>query len=206
MIRTFLIIIILIFFFQKSNGQDSTRHFEIGSTLITLKSNYGFHDLFFSKPTTKFINGLFFRYTKKRFGIRVLASYSQNSLSYTSPPNVSEGVDGDINTKNFGIGVGGQFSLIKKKECLYAFADFLYRNIFSKGHTSGGYFGGSDYVTSRTNGLDSFFGLGFKIKTFKRIYISPEVAYNVFCGKVISTVTPHQIHLEKKILRIIQIK
>lgn len=161
------------FFFQISNGQDTIRRFEFGPTLMTINSfntNYYFAA---DRPSVEFINGLFFRYTKNRLGLRLHTSYTDNSSSYESPAGPTSG---DINNKDFRIGVGGQFSLLKRNDWFYTLIDLSYRNVFSTGHDRGL----SIYPTSfskTANGFDCFLGLGFKIKTIKYVYLSPELGF-----------------------------
>jgi hypothetical protein len=175
------------FFVQISNGQDSIRHFEFGSTLVTVNS---FHtddnNTAPDRPSAEFINGVFFRYTKKRLGLRIHASYTENSNTFASPIGVADGASADNNNKDIRIGIGGQFSIIKHKEWFYTFLDLSYRNVFSTGHYYGGIGGANDRYSSTANGMDCFLGLGFKIKIIKNVYLSPEVGYfisNKFVNK-----------------------
>ena len=130
-------------------------------------------------------NGLFFRYTKKRLGVRALASYSKNSFSYNSSGD-PDNMNGTENIKNFILGIGGQLSIFKKKDWLYTFLDAQYRNRYSSGFYI-------DYwnhsFTTSTNGLQTSLGIGLKFKIFKMIYISPEIACMVFYGHENYTVT-----------------
>jgi hypothetical protein len=178
--RKLIPILTFILAFQISKGQDTLRRFEFGSTLMTINSfntNYNFAP---DRPSFEFINGVFFRYTKKRLGLRLHASYTDNSTSYATPPEWSDGSAGDINNKDFRIGVGGQYSILKRKEWLYTFLDLSYRNVFSTGHYYGGLGGANERFSRTGNGFDSFLGLGFKIKTIKHVYLSPEFGY--FCS------------------------
>ncbi len=170
-------ILTFIFIYQKSSGQDTSKHFEFGSTLITINSfntNYYFAP---DRPSFEFINGLYFRYTKKRLGIRMHIIYTDNSTFYETPKSWSDGSSGDINNKDFRIGTGGQFSLLKCKDWFYSFLDLSYRNVFSTGHFYGGIFGANESFSKTANGVDCFLGLGFKLKTGKYIYLSPEIGY-----------------------------
>lgn len=170
-------ILTFMFLFQISNGQDTIRRFEFGSTLVTINSfnnNYYFAP---DRPSFELINGLFFRYTKKRLGLRLHTSYTDNSTSYATPAGWSDGSSGDINNKDFRIGVGGQFSLLKHKEWFYTFLDLSYRNVFSTGHYYEGIGGDNERFSKTANGFDCFLGLGFKIKTIKHVYLSPELGY-----------------------------
>ena len=168
-------ILAFIYIVQISNGQDSIRHFEFGSTLITINSFNTNYYIAPDKPSVEFINGVFFRFSKKRFGLRIHASYTDNSNTYASPVGMADGVSGDINNKDLRIGVGGQFSLLKRKDWFYTFLDLSYRNVFSTGHYYGGIGGANESFSKTANGFDGFLGLGFKIKTIKYVYLSPEL-------------------------------
>jgi hypothetical protein len=181
-------ILTFVFLFQISNGQDTIRRFEFGSTLVTINSFNTDHYFAPDRPSFEFINGLFFRYTKKRLGLRLHASYTDNSTSYATPAGWSDGSAGDINNKDFRIGVGGQFSLLKRKEWFYTFLDLSYRNVFSTGHYYGGLWGANERFSNTANGFDCFLGLGFKIKTIKNVYLSPELGYFI-ANKFVSKTT-----------------
>jgi hypothetical protein len=178
--RKTITILTFLFLFQISNGQDTVRHLEFGSTLVTInsfsKSKYFSQD----RAPIEYLNGFFFRYTKRRLGLRIIANYSENYHSYASPPGWSEPDSGDATNKDFRIGVGGQYSLLKRKEWFYTFLDLSYRNVFSTGHQYGGYMNTNNKFSRTANGFDSFLGLGFKIKTIKHVYLSPEIGY--FCS------------------------
>jgi hypothetical protein len=176
------------FLFQISNGQDTIRRFEFGSTLVTVNSFNTNYNVAPDRPSVEFINGLFFRYTKKRLALRIHASYTENSNTFASPTGVADGASGDNNNKDIRIGIGGQFSIIKRKEWFYTFLDLSYRNVFSTGHYYGGFGGANDRFSSTANGLDCFFGLGFKIKTIKNVYLSPELGYYI-SNKFVSKTT-----------------
>jgi hypothetical protein len=176
------------FLFQISNGQDTIRRFEFGSTLATVNSFNTNYNVAPDRPSVEFINGLFFRYTKKRLGLRIHASYTENSNTFADPVGVADGASGDNNNKDIRIGIGGQFSIIKRKEWFYTFLDLSYRNVFSTGHFYSGFGGANDRFSSTANGLDCFLGLGFKIKTIKNVYLSPEVGYYI-SNKFVSKTT-----------------
>jgi len=161
----------LIFLFKISSGQDTTKRFEFGSTLVTVDM----YDLGYSPPTFQYINGLFFRFTKKRFGLRLHASYSDKTTSYTSTSLEPPYFWGQTtNNKDFKLGVGGQFSILKRKEWLYSFLDISYRNIFSTGYLFGVW---NKTFSATSNGFDCFAGIGFKIKIAKYFNLSPEIGY-----------------------------
>lgn len=188
--RKLISILICVCLFQISNGQDSTRRFELGSTLLTINSFNRIYYFAPDRPSFEFMNGLFFRYTYKRLALRLHASYAENSTSFATPSYWSDGGSGDISSKDLRIGAGVQFSLLKRKEWLYTFLDLSYRNVFSTGHYYGGYTGAYDRFSSTANGFDSFLGLGFKIKTIKHVYLSPEIGYYSSSMFVNKTTTP----------------
>lgn len=157
-----------------ATAQDSLKHYEFGSTLFTLNSLGSTGNFGANKASTEFINGLFFRYSYKRFGFRSQVSYSENSRFY-------------ISNKDFRIGVGAQYNLLKKKDWLYTYADVLYRNVQTKGDYTG--FNIASYSRS-SNGLDGFLGIGFKLKVAKSFYLSPELGYNVSYDRINFTSLP----------------
>ena len=189
--KNVITILTFILIFHISKGQDTIKHFEFGSTFITVNSfNTNYHSAP-DRPSIEFINGLFFRYTKKRLGLRLHASYTDNSTSYATDTS-----SGDINNKDFRIGVGGQFSLLKRKEWLYTFLDLSYRNVFSTGHYVG--IGGANESFSKTaNGFDGFLGLGFKIKTIRYVYLSPELGC-LISGKFVNQTTTDYLEQTSK--------
>ncbi len=179
--KKFTIILATLLFLQMAKAQDSLKHYEFGSTLFTLNSSSSNGNFGANKATTEFINGLFFRYSYKRFGFRSQVSYSENSIFYLS-------------NKDFRIGVGVQYNLLKKKDWLYTYADILYRNVQTKGDYTD--FNVSSYKRS-SNGLDGFLGLGFKLKVAKNFYLSPELGYNVSYDRInitSSSVSPSNIY------------
>lgn len=187
--KKLVIISVFIFPFKIAIAQDSLSC-EMGSTLVTLNS---FNTRYYyapDRPAIEFINGLFFRYNKNRLGLRVHASYSESFSIYTSNPNQSDTSSGDINNKDIRLGVGGQFSILKRKDWFYAFVDLSYRNVFSYGHSYGGNSNSNDQFTRTANGIDFLFGLGFKMKILRAIYLSPELGYNVSNKIVASSSTP----------------
>ncbi len=175
--KTLIILSAFLLLFKISNAQEPVRRFEFGSTLLTVNSfntNYYFPP---ERPSVEYINGLFFRYTKNRFSLRAHMSYSDNSTAFATPANWTDGSSGDIRTKDLRIGIGGQISILKEKEWFYTFLDLSYRNAFSTGHKYGGIRGANDQFSRTANGFDSFLGLGFKIKTLKNIFLSPELGF-----------------------------
>jgi hypothetical protein len=130
-------------------------------------------------PPIEFINGLFFRYTKKRFAVRVLASYSNfsSASSYTTEAWPFGPIGGDINNKDFRIGAGGQFEILKQLPWFYTCLDIAYRRVNTIGHSYGGGLFSQKFMCT-SNGADCFIGLGFKIKITRNFNLSPEVGCN----------------------------
>lgn len=169
--RKLLSILTFMILFKISSGQDSTKHFEFGPTLVTVNM----YDLGYSSPTFGFINGLFFRFTKNRLGLRLHASYSDNTTSYTSSTfDYPYFFGGTINNKDLKLGVGGQFSILNRREWLYSFVDISYRNVFSTGHSFGYW---NETFSSTSNGWVGFAGIGLKLKIIKSFFLSPEIGY-----------------------------
>lgn len=164
------------------SAQDSLKkRFELGVTLATFNSFN--HSIYHSENRLpfEFCNGLFFRYSMNRFALRAQASYYQNKYAFNSA-GITDGTDESGINHAFRIGIGGQYSLLKKKEWLYAFVDLNYRNINSTGTVVGGVWGGTKNYTAKSNGIDTYFGLGFKLKVFKSVYLSPELFNNFYIG------------------------
>ncbi|MBA3679712.1 MAG: hypothetical protein H0W73_00765 [Bacteroidetes bacterium] len=163
---------------MSSFGQDSTKCFEFGSSLLTVNSFT--QNTYFAQDRSQFefLNGIFFRYTKKRFAFRASTSYSDNYSEFKPPITWIDAGSGSIHNKDFRIGIGGQFSFIKKG-WFYLFNDLSYRYLFSTGEYSGGITGDHNTFKRRSNGFESLTGFGFKIHVFKKIYISPEFGYNI---------------------------
>ena len=63
---------------------------------------------------------------------------------------------------------------------------FSYRFSESKSESYVGFVNSHNRHRFTTNGVNTFFGLGFRIKPIKHIVISPEILYNAFnqCNKV----------------------
>ncbi|MBA2610993.1 MAG: hypothetical protein H0U95_03415 [Bacteroidetes bacterium] len=181
--KKFVLATVLSFSFVLSNAQDSLRHFEFGATFLTA-NNYN-RPFFFQNNNVPidFMKGLFFRYTKNRFGFRSQINYSKHYSSGYNQNGIGDVITVSNVNKNFDIGIGGQYSLLKKKNWLYTFVDLSYRNQFSKGfnYLSGA---GINAYTNSSTGLNTSVGLGFKIKTLNNLYLSPELGYNIFYGNL----------------------
>jgi hypothetical protein len=182
--KKLVVITALLFVIQILKGQDSIRRYEFGSTLITFQS-FNTTCLFApNRPPYELMNGLFFRYNMKRVSLRAHSSYSEYATAYASPPEWMDAISGDVSSKDFRIGLGVQLTVLKKKEWLYTFADMSYRNVFATGHEYGGFSGANDSYSKTSNGIDNFIGFGFKLKTCRNIFISPELGYIISGMKV----------------------
>jgi hypothetical protein len=171
--RKLIFALTLVSFFGTSKAQDRPKRFELGSTLATIT----IYDFRYSSPSYEFINGLFFRYSRNRFALRALASYSDKTTTHTFAAFESPYFyGGSANNKDFKFGIGTQLSIFKSSDWLYTFVDFAYHNTVSTGYRFG-YL--NETFSSTANGLDCFFGVGAKFKMIKNIYLSPEIG---FCG------------------------
>lgn len=185
--KKFTFILASLLILQIATAQDSLRHYEFGSTVFTLNSFNATGNFGSAKPRTEFINGLFFRYSYKRFGFRAQTSYSENSKFYAFPDQ-NNVVTNHLTNKDFRIGIGGQYSLLKKKDWLYGYTDIFYRNIQTNGAYTGDYMNTNITAYARTsNGIDAFLGLGLKLKLSKSFYLSPEFGYNFNYGMIRSS-------------------
>ena len=186
--RKLLSILTFMILFKTSSGQDTTKHYEFGLTLVTVDMV----DPGYTPPTFEYVNGLFFRFTKKRFGLRLKASYSDNSTSFSKATFDSPYFfGGTINKKDLKLSVGGQFSIINHKEWLYSFVDISYRNVFSTGYNFGYR---NETFSSTSNGFDGFAGIGLKLKITKYFFLSPEIGYYSSTNFVKTTTTSADIY------------
>jgi hypothetical protein len=180
----------LLLFFISLNcillAQDSMPNFELGPTLLTANSFNTQYSYAQTRPSIEVLNGLFFRYNKNRLSYRGLLSYVENRIEFKPPAGTADGISGSVSNKNLMLGAGVQHNLKKTKDWLYVFADVCYRNTFSTGINSGGIAGITYKYSNNSNALDSYFGLGFKIKIIKQLFISPELTYNLCFGKTIT--------------------
>jgi hypothetical protein len=171
-----------------SNGQDTLRRYEFGSTLFSINSFRSEYYFAPDRPKIEFVNGLFFRYAIKRFGFRLQTSYSDNTTSFATPDTWADGFSGDINNKDFRLGIGGQYSLLGTSQFLYVLLDLYYRHVISTGHDYGGISGANNKFSSTANGVDFFAGLGFKFRTFRNMYLSPEAGF-YYTSKLVNKAT-----------------
>ena len=167
------------------------KRYELGSTLVTFNigvlggENFFFHE----KPPDEILNGLFVRYKLNRWSVRSLLSYYEYSYSYSPIPECVDCDAGAVNNKEFRIGGGMQYSLIRTKEWLYGFADVLYRNVFVNGVSNGGMTGKAISYNYTGHGTNSTLGMGAKFNVFKELVLSPELAYDIVTGTQQKTVT-----------------
>jgi hypothetical protein len=180
--RTFAFTAALLILSQLYKSQDTPKRFEFGSTLLTINSLKEPGQYRQDRPSNELFNGLFFRYNLKRASIRAFTSYTGNHFSYAAPKHCRDCESGEVDSKDFRLGLGLQYSLLKNKEWVYLFIDLAWRNLFSMGTYKGGFAGWESTFSSSNNGVDSFYGAGFKIKVYKRIYLSPEFGYNIYYG------------------------
>jgi len=175
-----------LFFQTFISAQDSLANFEFGPTLLTVNSFNTEYQFAQQRPSFEILNGLFFRYNKKQISYRGILSYVENRIDFKPGAGTADGISGSVNNKNLMFGAGVQRNLKKNKDWLYVFADVAYRNTFSTGINSGGIAGITYNYSSNSNALDSYFGLGFKIKIIKQLFISPELTYNLCVRKTIT--------------------
>ncbi len=177
--KKFTFILASLFLSQIVSAQDSLKHYEFGATIATVNSfNKGTDYYGTNKPNYELMNGLFFRYTYKRFGFRSEISFSENSKFYNFPIYQSNRVGSYANNKDFRIGIGGQYTLLKKKDWLYTYGDIFYRDVRTKGNIFYNSLGSDDIKYSgSTKGIEGCMGLGLKLKISKNFYLSPEAGY-----------------------------
>jgi len=175
---------LLVFLFQKATAQDKIKRFEFGPTLITINSLNSTYYSGVDRPSIEYTNGLLFKFTKKRIAFRSTISYNESYFKYYAPVGCIDCTSGESGNKDFRIGIGIQYSMLKNRDWFYGFADISYRNVFSSGYFYGGIAGFNNSFSSSTNGVDGIIGLGFKCKLFDDIFILPELGYNIFCGNV----------------------
>jgi hypothetical protein len=178
-IKILLLFLLFNLLSEDSNGQDTIRRYELGIPIITanyfVKTNYST-----DRPVVEYFNGLFFRTTKKRFGIRAHLNYKAiERLNDDLRIDIDHSAGISHTYKDFRIGFGGQFSISRKKDFFYTFIDLLYRNLKSSGSYIGSLNGGGDLYSFNSNSLFSSIGLAFKFKLFKIFYLSPEFGYNL---------------------------
>jgi hypothetical protein len=160
-------------------AQEEKRRFELGSTLLTVNSLNTSYYFAPDRPSFEFVNGLLFRYNRGGMAYRAHLSYSDHATDYAMPTHIPDASGGHVSNKDFRLGGGLQHDLLKSRDWLYALADLSYRNIYSSGTYYGGITGADDRFWRRGNGIDALAGLGFRIKPFANVCISPELGYFV---------------------------
>lgn len=149
--------------------------FEAGITLTTFNTytpkTYSNTFNVLDRRAYEFVNTLFFRYTHKRWGIRLFTGYSQNKGSLVQTG--ANALRTTINNKDFRAGIGAQYYFAK--HWCYSFLDLAYRDVYSTGSKSGTNLNQTFVQVSK--GFDTFLGIGFRIRIYKIICISPEIAY-----------------------------
>jgi hypothetical protein len=181
--KKFIFVLAFVSLLKTASGQDRSSRFEFGSTLTTAK----IYDPGYSRPSFEFVNGLFFRCTKKRLAIRAHVSYSNNTAIVAVSMWDSPYFWGKtVNNKDWKLGIGGQFSIFKQKDWLYTFLDISYRNIRSTGYEFGF---NNDTFSSTSNGFDGFAGIGCSLKVIKQFYLSPEIGCYTSTQFVTKTIT-----------------
>jgi hypothetical protein len=152
---------------------------ELGIPLISrnnsLIGNYAFYDL----PNTDFLNGIFIRATKKRFGIRFHAKYNEYSSETPVCYSCNDYLYVSQTSKSVHVETGAQYNLLRSNSLLYVYTDLYYQNIFITGVESGGIAGVNNTFSTTTNGIGIHTGLGSKIRLYKSLYLSPELGYNL---------------------------
>jgi hypothetical protein len=180
------ILLLLLLFSCAATGQDNLRHFELGTTILTVNGESDLGEAR-QKPVFEFINGLFFRYTKQRLGFRALTSYTQYHqvpYGFSSFPTLIDKAGDHQHYKDLKLGIGGQFALVPKNR-LYSFVDVIYNNIYSAGRpfTECPTPDAIAYTSITINGIDTHFGFRFSFPLFKHFKISPEGCYGFFKGQ-----------------------
>lgn len=106
----------------------------------------------------------------------MLASYADytNSTTYNIIPDPTRHAGSYVNNRDIRVGLGVHYSLLKHRNWLYSMFDVYYRNVYSSGVNFGVF---PKEFTSVSNGFDCFLGIGLKLKTWKNIYVSPELGY-----------------------------
>ncbi len=146
------------------------------------------NELMFSnsnEPTFEFLNGILVRYKFNRFSLRLNASLSKIHNVKEYPSNCIDCSYGNAESKNYKIGIGGQFTPLKKKELIYSYFDLSYKSRKENGvivdvkDTS---FTFNNYHT-KTNGLDFILGIGTKVKIYKNFYFTGEIGYNYYIAE-----------------------
>lgn len=185
--KTKLVLLASVLFSLVFKAQDSLFNFELGVPLAT----YNFFDNAYyanDQPAVEYINGIFFRVTTKRLGLRAEVDYKTlHPADDHLVINVDRTPAISTNYKDMRAGAGLQFSITRKKDWVYIFADAAYRKMASSGFYDGG--AKNDVYSFSSNGLFSRVGFGLKTKLFRVFYVSGEFGYNLIAASIKNTRT-----------------
>src|SRR5688572_27799498 len=81
------------------------------------------------KPNLELVNGLLLKYNRANFALRILMSYWQHTI-----PNVymfGSYENAKSTSRDFRLGLGTQFKVLKRAKGLYVFSDLLYRRVLT---------------------------------------------------------------------------
>lgn len=186
-----VLLYILIFFsvdsFSQDNDtiidlptRDTIKHYEIAYCLLGINAN---SELVFSdpnSPTFEVLNGILLRYKINKFSLRLNASYIRRKYQKDWPLNCSECTYGQSGADDYKLGLGIQFTPMKSKELIYSFLDISYKRRDEVGLivTSKDTLTTFNNYSTKTNGIDLMLGIGSKLKVYRNIYFSTEIAYN----------------------------
>ncbi|MES2762898.1 MAG: hypothetical protein V4677_11855 [Bacteroidota bacterium] len=151
------------------------RPYEVGYLFLGLNS---YQPRLFSPPGVsyfEFLNGILAKYKYKKLSLRFHASYlyKKTTLQFALP---STRDFGNATVKDYKIGTGLQYSLVKKYDYIYTFADLSYRkravtaNIVTSLYQTN--------IVSKLNGMNMVVGIGSKLKLYKNLYLTLETGYD----------------------------
>jgi hypothetical protein len=140
-----------------------------------------------NRPSFQFIDGLFYRISKKHMALRLALdlpwnqrnSLYESTIFTTSRPYI-------LKSRDINIAIGGQYDLLKEKKWLYVFTEVYYRNINTSGELVDNHLeqivnpslNNKFSVSNKRIGLNS--GIGFKMKVLDHLFISPELFYDLY--------------------------
>jgi hypothetical protein len=157
-------------------SQEKEQRHEVGFTVWTISSANALDRFFLYTPTVEYFNGVFYRYHFKEVTLRAQASYFSSKRNFEPDNNCFDCQSIHEKNKIFRIGLGLQWSPFEKRKALYSFVDMTYRYYHATGTVSGGFFPVFYTFNDKQNGLETFLGLGWKVKTIPRLNLSPEVS------------------------------
>lgn len=184
-------LLFLCFLIHSGLAQVESRHFEYGTTLITVNALKNSKDNYQERAAAEILNAVFFRFNTKAKAFRFATSYNNYYHAYASPIGSYDGFSGTDQFSDFRIGIGAQALLLKKKDWLYTCLDLYYRHVKSHGTFTCGFRGANETYQSTANGFDCFTGLGFKIKIISQLYLSPEFGFLLMNKAVQKTTVPN---------------